>query len=261
MNLYATILLLSTTINSFSIPGVDFDLQQTEGQPFDHNNLVEQAIAEKSDEDIITITSNNEPKQVKVKDLRDYLNKQKNLLTNMKKDKDGSIVKEDSGRMTMDEIAKGGDRNMQMFVTLGRVGHQLLLSQNYGYTTLSGLQSSPRLEQREDGTLKPYPDLLILTTKNKEGVEKNFECEFELDFNKYEYPGFAVVNAWEVGEGEGRERLRRIEDLKVPGKPTTILGYRPHEVGKLLEDMRWIGVGLIVVGLGSFGWAGKTKVG
>ena len=75
-----------------------------------HNALLEKIIKDKDDDVMIEMKNGNELKKVRVGDLRAYLKKQKKLFSGMKRDKEGSIFKEESGKMTVEEIENGEDR-------------------------------------------------------------------------------------------------------------------------------------------------------
>jgi len=213
-----------------------------------HNALLEQIIKDKADDEIIEINHNDQIKKVRVGDLRDYLNKQKKMFSGMQRDKDGSVYKEETGRVTVDEIEKGDDKNLQLFMMLGRVGHQMMLRQGHGYPVLSNLVSSPRQENDMQANSLSYPNLLIITT-TQDDREKSFELEFDLDSDKYDHPGFAIINAWTVDKSEERNRLRKIEGIEKPQPPRKLWGLKLEEIEALISYGKFVGAAFIAIGL------------
>ena len=279
--IYFVFLLLPTTTlfpavtlaNSFSLSGGEFEaiLKSELGKADlggegkggtkigeDPNALLQLIIRDKDNDEMIEINNSDgeEVKKVRVKDLKTYLERQNKLLGGMQKGEDGSIYKEESGKLSIDEINKGGDKNLKVFMTLGRVGHQMMLRQGYGYPVISNLVSSPRgIEAMEDKE-GPFgiPTMLVITTRDDKNSntgkvkEKSFELEFELDENKYEYPGFAIINAWEVDAGSELKRIKKIEGLTLPPPPQRVFGYKLTEIDELIRNAKILGISMIVFG-------------
>ena len=247
------------------IDGVEGEYGRDASSSSNHNALLQHILKNKKDDEIIEIgNSEGSPaKKMTVKDLRKYLDAQDSILGGLKRDADNKIYKEESGKLKIDEIEKGGDKNLQLFMMLGRAGHQMLLKQGHGFATLSNLVSSPRQENSlgaGDGeALKySYPNFLIVTTKDGDGGDReaSFELEFVIDSKLYDFPGFAIVNAWKVEGGGEMRRLHKIEGLPIPPPPKKFMGFTIMEIARAIDKGKYLGFTFIVFGVGSLIWGG-----
>ena len=73
------------------------------------------------------------------------MRKQESFTEKVKQNADGSLVSQDEGTITFDELKDSKEHGqLQAFMALGRLGHLTIKSVGYANGNLTNIQSSPR---------------------------------------------------------------------------------------------------------------------
>ena len=193
-------------------------------------------------------------KRQKVGDILDRLDRQEQTMGSMK-NKDGNLVSEDGGTVTMDDIMNKKEHGqLKKFIMLGRWAHQILKSQGVAAGEITNVESSPRYSAGNTGRAgvdsmgnQALPNLILLSVKSESGDVSKFEVQMEID-EKYVKPHAVAVEAWHVdASGERGESIGLPEPVRRP----MVMGYYAED----LAEQGWkLGVAMVAIGGATFAY-------